>query len=39
MENEMNGEQYNDKKNMGKEANAGMARDDSSTATRLLDKH
>ncbi len=25
--------------NMGKEANAGLTRDDSSTATRLLDKH
>lgn len=25
--------------NMGKEANAGLARDDSSTATRLLDKN
>ncbi len=25
--------------NMGKEANAGMSRDDSSTATRLLDKN
>ena len=29
----------NDKMNMGKEANAGMTRDDSSTATRLLDKN
>jgi hypothetical protein len=27
------------KRNMGKEANAGMVRDDSSTATRLLDKN
>ncbi len=27
------------KKNMSEEANAGMARDDSSTATRLLDKN
>jgi len=26
-------------KNMGKDANAGMVRDDSSTATRLLDKN
>jgi hypothetical protein len=28
-----------EKKNMGKEANAGMTRDDSSTNTRLLDKN
>jgi hypothetical protein len=28
-----------EKKNMGKEANAGMTRDDSTTATRLLDKN
>ena len=36
----MNGEQYKEnKQNMGQEANAGMARDDSSTATRLLDKN
>ena len=36
----MNGEKYIEKtQNMGQEANAGMARDDSSTATRLLDKH
>jgi len=27
------------KKNMGKEANAGLTRDDSQTATRLLDKN
>ena len=40
----MNGEQQAkqtamQKKNMGEQANAGMARDDSSTATRLLDKN
>jgi hypothetical protein len=28
-----------EKKNMGKEANSGMTRDDSTTATRLLDKN
>ena len=28
-----------EKRNMSEQANAGMARDDSSTSTRLLDKH
>lgn len=46
----MNGEKYKEKaekriknigleKNMGEQANAGMTRDDSTTATRLLDKN
>ena len=35
----MNDQQASKKRNMGDEANGGMTRDDSSTATRLLDKN
>jgi len=42
VEKEITSGQMNDENknvNMGKDANAGLARDDSSTSTRLLDKH